>query len=58
MIFRPDGPPGVPLDSGFVNWRRAAQLSPEARQRVDDKIRSVEEARRRAMETWHEYVMA
>lgn len=55
----PDEPrlPGVPLSSGFTNWRRAEPLSPEARQQVNDKIDAVQEARRRAMETWHDYVI-
>jgi hypothetical protein len=49
----------IPLWSGFDNWRPADELrlSPEAQKRVDDKIASVQEARRRAMESAHTYVI-
>ena len=55
------GRPGVPLPSGFEpehgGRRRNVRLSPEARQRVLDKMRSVDEARRRAMEDGHGFVI-
>lgn len=49
--------PGEPLDSGF-RFRPAssvpeAQLSPEARSRVLDKMESVDEARLRAAKDGH-----
>ena len=53
--------PGVPLSSGFESVhggrRRRVELSPEARQRVLDKMRSVDGARRRAMEDGHGFVI-
>lgn len=60
-LIRVNGPPGVPLASGFEpqhgGRRRRVELSPEARQRVLDKMRSVDEARRRAMEGASSYVI-
>lgn len=56
-----DGRPGVPLASGFEpehgGQRRRVQLSKEARERVLAKMRSVDEARRRAMEGASSYVI-
>lgn len=49
--------PGFPLESGFTYVDKAPGLSPEARKRVNDKIDAVQEARRRAMESWHNYVI-
>lgn len=40
--------PGLPLPSGFDNWRRGPKLSPEATARVLAKIDSVNQARARA----------
>ena len=51
----------MPLPSGFEaehgGRRRDVRLSREARQRVLDKMRSVDEARRRAMEDGHGFVI-
>lgn len=53
--------PGVPLASGFEpehgGRRRHVALSKEARERVLAKMRSVDEARRRAMEAGHSHVI-
>ena len=53
--------PGVPLASGFEpvhgGRRRRVELSKEARARVEAKQRSVDEARRRAMEGASSYVI-
>lgn len=37
--------PGVPLPSGFTNYRPAPELSPEAKARVLAKMESVRRAR-------------
>ncbi len=39
------GPPGVPMTSGFTNWRPATDLSPEAKARVLAKMESSRRAR-------------
>jgi hypothetical protein len=45
------GPPGTPLRTGFESGRRdGAELSDDAKQRVIEKMRSVDEARARAAE--------
>lgn len=53
--------PGVPLASGFEpvhgGLRRRVELSKEARARIEAKQRSVDEARRRAMEGASSYVI-
>lgn len=53
--------PGVPLASGFEpvhgGRRRRVELSQEARARIEAKQRSVDEARRRAMEGAHNHVI-
>lgn len=49
----------IPVSFGFDNWRPSGGngLSREAQQRVDDKIASVQEALRHAMESAHTYVV-
>jgi hypothetical protein len=43
------GPPGSPLATGFESGRKdAARLSDDAKRRVLEKMRSVDEARARA----------
>lgn len=47
------------IDSLGWNWRPASEvrLSPEAQKRIDDKIQAVQDARRKAMESWHTYIV-
>lgn len=37
--------PGVPMSSGFTDWRPAPELSPEAKARVLAKMESSQRAR-------------
>lgn len=48
--------PGVPLDSGFTYKPGYPRMSLEAEQRVLDKMDSVNEARRVAMEDSHHVI--